>query len=63
MGVRATERCGEEPSRLLGQAGREEHVHMALDGKTRQRTLGHEQPDHRSTKVPSVDSRGSLQAP
>jgi DDE_Tnp_1-associated len=27
--VRATERCGEEPSRLMGQAEREEHVHVA----------------------------------
>jgi hypothetical protein len=32
--VRATERCGEEPSRLASQAEREEHVHVALDGKT-----------------------------
>src|SRR5712691_4359260 len=31
--VRATQRCGEEPSRLAGQAEREEHVHVALDGK------------------------------
>jgi predicted transposase YbfD/YdcC len=43
--VRATERCGEEPSRLVGQAEREEHVHVALDGKTLRGTLGHEQPD------------------
>lgn len=45
--VRATERCGEEPSRLVGQAEREEHVHVALDGKTLRGTLGHEQPDQR----------------
>ncbi len=45
--IRATERCGDEPSRLAGQAEREQHVHVALDGKTRQRTLGHEQPDQR----------------
>jgi hypothetical protein len=32
--VRATQRCGEEPSRLAGQAEREKHVHVALDGKT-----------------------------
>ena len=43
--VRATERCGEEPSRLAGQAQREEHVHVALDGKTLRGTLGHEQTD------------------
>ena len=45
--VRATERCGEEPSRLAGQAEREEHVHVALDGKTLRGTLGHEQPDQK----------------
>jgi predicted transposase YbfD/YdcC len=45
--VRATERCGDEPSRLAGQAEREEHVHVALDGKTLRGTLGHEQPDQR----------------
>jgi|SRR5579875_86082 hypothetical protein len=32
--VRASERCGDEPSRLVGQTEREEHVHVALDGKT-----------------------------
>ena len=32
--IRATERCGDEPSRLAGQAEREQHVHVALDGKT-----------------------------
>jgi predicted transposase YbfD/YdcC len=41
----ATQRCGEEPSRLAGQAQAEQHV--ALDGKTRQRTLGHEALDQR----------------
>jgi len=43
-------RCGEEPSRLLWQAEREQHVHgghVALDGKTRQRTLSHEAADQR----------------
>jgi predicted transposase YbfD/YdcC len=45
--VRAPERCGDEPSRLAGQVQGEEHVHVALDGKTRQRTLGHEQADQR----------------
>lgn len=45
--VRASERCGDEPSRLVGQAEREEHVHVALDGKTLRGTLGHEQPDQR----------------
>lgn len=45
--VRATKRCGDEPSRLAGQAEREEHVHVALDGKTLRGTLGHEQPDQK----------------
>ena len=37
----AAKRCGEEPSRLMGQTGRAEHVHVALDGKTLRGTLGH----------------------
>src|SRR5579863_4286853 len=45
--VRANERCGDEPSRLVGQAEAEVHVHVALDGKTLRGTLGHEQPDQR----------------
>ncbi|HEY6408280.1 MAG TPA: ISAs1 family transposase [Ktedonobacteraceae bacterium] len=45
--IRAPARCGEEPSRLAGQAQREEHVHVALDGKTLRGTLGHEQPDQK----------------
>ncbi len=32
--IAATKRCGEEPSRLVGQDECEEHVHLALDGKT-----------------------------
>ena len=38
----AKERCGSEPSRLLNQSGREEHAHVALDGKTMRGTLSHE---------------------
>jgi hypothetical protein len=45
--VRAMKRCGDEPSRLLGQVEREEHVHVALDGKTLRGTLGHEAADQR----------------
>ncbi len=41
----ATKRCGEEPSRLVGEAQREDHVHVALDGKTLRGTLGHEPAD------------------
>jgi predicted transposase YbfD/YdcC len=45
--VAASKRCGDEPSRLAGQAEREQHVHVALDGKTLRGTLGHEQPDQK----------------
>jgi predicted transposase YbfD/YdcC len=45
--VRAMKRCGDEPSRLVGQTEREEHVHVALDGKTLRGTLGHEAADQR----------------
>ena len=45
--VRAMKRCGDEPSRLMGQAEREEHVHVALDGKTLRGTLWHEAADQR----------------
>jgi predicted transposase YbfD/YdcC len=45
--VGATKRCGDEPSRLVGQAEREEHVHVALDGKTLRGTLSHEAADQR----------------
>jgi predicted transposase YbfD/YdcC len=45
--VEASKRCGEEPSRLVGQAEREQHVHVALDGKTLRGTLGHEAVDQR----------------
>ena len=43
--VAATQRCGEEPSRLAGQGQAEQHV--ALDGKTLRGTLGHEALDQR----------------
>ena len=37
----ATQRCGQEPSRLLDQEQeREAQVHVALDGKTRRRNAG-----------------------
>jgi hypothetical protein len=35
-------RCGEDPSRLANQAGREQSAHIAMDGKTMRGTLGHE---------------------
>jgi hypothetical protein len=31
--IRAIERCADEPSRLVGQVEKEEHVHLALDGR------------------------------
>jgi DDE_Tnp_1-associated len=45
--VGAMQRCGDEPSRLLGQAERGQHVHVALDGKTLRGTLSHEAADQR----------------
>jgi predicted transposase YbfD/YdcC len=43
--VEATQRCGEEPSRLAGQPEQEQHRHVALDGKTLRGTLSHEAAD------------------
>ena len=45
--VGAMKRCGDEPSLLVGQAEREEQVHVALDGKTLRGTLSHEAADQR----------------
>ena len=45
--VSATARCGDEPSRLAGQEEREEHRHVALDGKTLRGTLSHDHPDQK----------------
>ena len=47
--LEATSRCGAEPSRLLTQPeAREQHVHVALDGKTLRGTLEHAATDQRS---------------
>jgi len=43
--VMTTHCCGDEPSRLARHDEGEKHVHVALDGKTLQGTLGHEQAD------------------
>jgi len=51
--VAATLRCGEEPSRLAGQAQAEQHV--ALDGKTLRGTLGHEALDQRKMHQLALD--------
>ena len=46
--LEAQRRCGEEPSRLVGQPAREHHRQVALDGKTLRGTLGHAAPDQSS---------------
>jgi len=43
--IAATQRCGEEPSRLAAQGEAKQHEHVALDGKTLRGTLGHEALD------------------
>jgi predicted transposase YbfD/YdcC len=43
--VGAISRCGEEPTLEDKAAEREQHVHVALDGKTLRGTLGHEAAD------------------
>jgi len=45
--LEAQRRCGEEPSRLLGQETSQDHVHVALDGKTLRGTLGHQALDQK----------------
>lgn len=48
----AARRCGEEPSRRLRQPeAREQHVQVALDGKTLRGTLAHTAPDQGSQHV------------
>ncbi len=48
----ATRRCGSEPSRLRTQGeAREQHAHVALDGKTLRGTLSHTAPDQPSQHV------------
>lgn len=46
--LEAQRRCGEEPSRLVGQPAREQYRQVALDGKTLRGTLAHTAPDQRS---------------
>lgn len=48
----ATRRCDSEPSRLFAQAeAREQHLHLALDGKTLRGTLGHASSEQPSQHV------------
>lgn len=47
--VEAARRCGAEPSRLFAQPeAQDQHVQVALDGKTLRGTLAHAAPDQRS---------------
>ena len=50
----ARQRCGEEPSRLRNQAGREHREHVALDGKTLRGTLGHVAEDQPPVHILSL---------
>ena len=50
----AAERCENEPSRLLEQAGQQDKQHVAVDGKTMRGTLGHESESQPSVHVLSV---------
>ena len=50
--LEAARRCGTEPSRLLSQpAAQEQHVQLALDGKTLRGTLAHTAPDQRELRM------------
>lgn len=50
--LEATRRCGQEPSRLLGQAqARAHHEQVILDGKTLRGTLGHRAADEPSVHL------------
>jgi predicted transposase YbfD/YdcC len=40
--LEAQRRCGEEPSRLVGRIEQEQHLHVALDGKTLRGALEHQ---------------------
>lgn len=44
----ASRRCGEEPSRMANQQEGQQHVHLALDGKTLKGTLGHQAASERA---------------
>src|SRR2546423_2107506 len=50
----AAQRCENEPSRLSEQAGQQEKQHVAVDGQTMRRTLGHESATQASVHVLSV---------
>lgn len=45
--LEASRRCGEEPSRMANQEEGQQHVHLALDGKTLRGTLGHQAAEER----------------
>jgi len=46
--LEASQRCEDEPSRLLGHPDRQEQGHVALDGKTLRGMQGHVAPDQRT---------------
>jgi predicted transposase YbfD/YdcC len=48
------QRCGNEPSRLLNQPGRQHKAHLALDGKTLRGTLGHTSAQQTSVHLLSL---------
>jgi predicted transposase YbfD/YdcC len=56
---RAMKRCGDEPSRLLGQVEREEHGHGALDGKTLRGTRSPEAADQRKMHQLALSETGT----
>lgn len=45
--LEASRRCAEEPSRMAKQKEGQQHVHLALDGKTLRGTLGHQAAEER----------------
>ena len=44
--LEAERRCADEPSRLVLQTGKQDHQHLAFDGKALRGTYGHENPEH-----------------
>ena len=51
-------RCGDEPSLLLFQAGRQDKAHIVIDGKTIRATTSTEEPVHRRELLRSADGAG-----
>jgi hypothetical protein len=49
--LEAERRCADEPSRQVWQTGKQDHQHVAFDGKALRGTYGHENPDHPSVHL------------